>query len=88
MISQVIFFEVSIANGFNVFLYFDNNFRNPEIGYRVIGILFLFGTLSIFTNTAGAVYLLIRRKHIFIVILSLLAVVMYSYHALQTMKEF
>lgn len=88
MIGQALFFEISLANNFNVYVYIDNNFRNPSTGYFIIGTLFWFGVFSIFINTFGAIYLLIKRQHFFIVIICVIAVILYSYHALLTMKEF
>lgn len=87
MIIQVLFFEISLARGFNVFIYIDNNFDNPRIGYAGLTILFFFGVISIFVNTIGGIYLLIKKKNIFIALFCFLAAILFGSHAIETLRE-
>ena len=88
MIAQALFFEISVANNFNIYIYIENNFRTPAIAYNIIGVFFWVGFMNVFINAGGATYLLLNKRHFFISIISLFAVILFTYYALMTMKEF
>ena len=87
MIIHSLFFEISVYNNWNFYLWVDRNYNNSRLIYRLIEILFFFNLGNVVVITFGSILFLVRRQKIFLSIFCIIASLIFMYYAIQTMSE-